>query len=154
MKKLQFISAILFASILLTTISCSKENESDEALSSNAGGTKSHKTGENCMSCHKSGGEGEGRFALAGSVFNVQQSGYSNAVVKLYTEANGSGTLKATLNGDARGNFYTTSGVDFTGGLYVAVAGTGGNVVYMNSPVTSGACNSCHGSSTSKIILN
>ncbi len=154
MKKLQIISVFLFASMLLITISCSKENESDESGSSNTGGTESHKTGENCMNCHKSGGEGEGRFTLAGSVFNTQQSAYSNAVVKLYSAANGGGTLKATINGDARGNFYTTSGVDFSGGLYVAVIGTGGNVVYMNSPVTSGACNSCHGSSASKIIVN
>jgi hypothetical protein len=154
MRKIQMFATFLFATVLITTTSCSKENESDESSSSNTGGTESHKTGENCMNCHKSGGEGEGRFTLAGSVFNAQQSGYSNAIVKLYTAANGGGTLKATINGDARGNFYTTSGVDFTGGLYVAVTGTGGNVVYMNSPVTSGTCNSCHGSSTSKIILN
>lgn len=154
MKKLQIISAFLFAFMLLTTISCSKENESDETSSSNTGDTESHNTGENCMNCHKPGGEGEGRFTLAGSVFNAQQSAYSNAVVKLYSAANGGGALKATINGDARGNFYTTSGVDFSGGLYPTVTGTGGNVVYMNSPVTSGACNSCHGSSTAKIIIN
>ncbi len=148
------LATLLFATALIAATSCSKENESDESFSSNTGGTESHNTGENCMNCHKSGGDGEGRFTLAGSVFNGQQSGYSNAVVRLYTAPNGGGTLKATINGDARGNFYTTSGIDFAGGLYVAVAGTGGNVEYMNSPVTSGACSSCHGNSTTQIVVN
>ncbi|MBW6490622.1 MAG: hypothetical protein K0B15_05430 [Lentimicrobium sp.] len=60
------------------------------------------------MSCHKSGGTGEGWFTVAGSVYDsTYASGFPNATVRLYTGPNGTGTLKATIQVDNYGNFYT-----------------------------------------------
>jgi len=57
----------------------------------------------------------------------------------------------ATISGDSYGNFFTTAGVDFSGGLYPVMTGTSGEYEAMYQPVTSGACNSCHGISTGKL---
>ena len=135
--------------------SCEKDNESGDSNMSQTGDTKSHNAGQNCMNCHKAGGNGDGQFNVAGTVYNAQlASTFPNAVIKLYSQANGSGTLRATINGDANGNFFTTEAVDFTGGLYPAILGSGTNIKYMSGPITSGACSSCHGGSTSKLWVN
>jgi hypothetical protein len=111
--------------------------------------------GENCMNCHKSGGEGEGWFVVAGTVYAANLADIQpDGLVKLYTGANGSGTLRATIAVDGKGNFFTTNSIDFTGGLYTTVTSKSGNVSYMNSPVTDGKCNACHGSTTDKIVVN
>jgi len=52
---------------------------------------------------------------------------------------------------DSKGNFFTTENIDFANGLYVGVFGTDGEQKRMNSEITSGACNSCHGNSTNVI---
>ena len=146
---------VLYSFILMVFIlSGCDENENETVVSSNQG-TDSHRMGENCMNCHKSGGEGEGWFVVAGTVYaanlaDIQPDGF----VKLYTGANGSGTLKATIAVDGKGNFFTTNSIDFTGGLYTTVTSKSGNVSYMNSPVTNGKCNACHGSTTDKIVVN
>lgn len=157
--------AVMFSVMLLVFASCSKENEltsssegegttSGETLISKTGGTKSHNAGNNCMNCHVAGGGGEGAFVAAGTAYKSgSQSVYANAVITLTTQANGAGTVRATLYGDANGNFYTTAPINFTGGLYPSVKGTSGNVSYMQSSITSAACNSCHGSSTGKISV-
>ena len=146
---------IFSALILMIFIFQSCEENENESLVSANNGTKSHNMGLDCMNCHKSGGEGEGLFIVAGTVYN---SGFTavqpNGIVKLYTGANGTGTLKGTIPVDGKGNFYTTNTLDFTGGLYPAVTNTTGSVSYMSSPVTNGKCNSCHGSSTDKIFVN
>jgi hypothetical protein len=149
------ISSVLVSFILLVfMLTACGENE-NETVVSGVQGTNSHRMGENCMSCHKSGGEGEGWFVVAGTVYKadlvtVQPDGY----VKLYTGANGSGTLKATIAVDGKGNFFTTNSIDFAGGLYTTVTSKSGNVSYMNSPVTDGKCNACHGSTSNKIFVN
>lgn len=121
---------------------------------SSTGGNKSHNMGENCMNCHKSGGKGEGWFNIAGTAYKTDASStYANVTVKLYTGPNATGTLKYTINGDAKGNFYTTEAIDFGSGLYPVVSGTG-NASFMSSAITSGACNNCHGNSTGRITLN
>lgn len=141
--------------IIATFIFQSCEENENESLVSATNGTKSHNMGENCMSCHKSGGEGEGWFVVAGTVYNNKFSAVEpNGVVKLYTGVNGSGTLKGTIYVDGKGNFYTTNAIDFNGGLYPTVTGTSGSVSSMDSPVTGGQCNSCHGLSTDKIFVN
>jgi len=149
-------SFIIFPFIVLAILifqSC-EENENETLVSAN-NGTKSHNMGENCMSCHKSGGEGEGWFVVAGTVYNNKFSAVEpNGVVKLYTGVAGTGTLRGTIYVDGNGNFYTTNTIDFTGGLYPTVTGKSGSVSSMDSPVTDGKCNSCHGSSTDKIFVN
>lgn len=152
MKKSQLLIILLFCSVQFLGISCTDDDESDETLISARNGNESHNEGKNCMNCHVSGGSGEGIFMIAGTVYNsTAQSVYKNAVIILSTEANGSGVVKATIYGDAKGNFYSTTPIDFSGGLYTSVKGITGIVKHMSSPVTNAACNNCHGASTSRI---
>jgi hypothetical protein len=159
MKLKQIIILASFTTVFMTMASCSKDKNEDsssgESNISSTGGNKSHNSGQNCMNCHKSGGEGEGIFNVAGTVYNNQLSAvYPNAVIKLYTQANGGGTLRGTVYADARGNFYTTESIDFSGGLYPAIIGTSGSISYMPVSTTQGACNNCHGGSTAKLSVN
>ena len=137
--------------------------QSCEKSSSNNGETKisqnneneSHNMGQNCMNCHKSGGQGEGIFNIAGTVYdNTKTTAKGNGNIKLYTGPNGSGTLKATIQIDAKGNFYSTETIDFASGLYPVVTGASGDIKYMGSSTSNGQCNSCHGVSNDKIWVN
>ena len=142
----------LIVGILILLPSCeSDDNEGNEEMVSSYNETESHKMGQNCMSCHKSGGEGEGWFNLAGTVYEDDKSTtYPNATVKIYDEPNGVGSLIGTIEVDGLGNVYTTNNIDFGSGLYVSVSGDA-ETIYMIGPVTSGQCNSCHGVSTDRI---
>ena len=53
---------------------------------------------------------------------------------------------------DGKGNFYTTETIDFGEGLYTLAEGNT-NTEHMNSKITSGQCNSCHGISTDRIWI-
>ena len=152
MKKKILIWIIMIVGILILLPSCeSDENEGNEEKVSSYNETESHKMGQNCMSCHKSGGEGEGWFNLAGTVYEGDRSTtYPNTTVKIYDEPNGVGSLISTIEVDGLGNFYTTNNIDFGNGLYVSVSGDT-ETIYMIGPVTSGQCNSCHGTSTDTI---
>lgn len=151
---MNFSKGILALSLLaVTTIgfnSCEKdENEANETKISTYQSTKSHNNGQNCMTCHVSGGEGEGWFKVAGSVYGAQQTDpYPNTTIKLFAESNGAGVLKATVEVDGLGNFYTTEDIDFGAGLYPVVIGVSGTESYMQEPVTNGQCSSCHGNTT------
>ncbi len=157
MRKLK---VILMMYILMFSIFVSCENEDDDEngenkdMSSSFNENESHNAGQNCMACHKSGGQGEGWFTTAGTVYNTMGTAVSpNATVKLYTGPNGTGSLVKTIEVDGKGNFYTTSSIDFGTGLYVTVTGKSGSVSTMSSSITTGQCNSCHDSS-SKITVN
>ncbi|HEY4798574.1 MAG TPA: hypothetical protein VII99_05795 [Bacteroidia bacterium] len=155
MSKYRFF--ILWLSILgiVAVQSCKKKkDDKDQVKISSAGSAQSHNTGQNCMNCHKSGEDDTGTFTVAGSVYDSSNTAvYSNAIIKLFTQPHGAGQLRATINGDVIGNFYTTSSIDFSGGVYPAVTGSSGITKYMSASITSGACNGCHGSSTSKIWI-
>jgi hypothetical protein len=153
------INSILFAGFLagvtlISVPSCKKNEKCGESNISEAGGDDSHNFGQNCLNCHKSGGEGEGCFSVAGSISNqALSSSLSVGTVKLYTAANGGGILKYTIQIDSKGNFYTTESIDVAG-LYPAATGSDGTPHYMSSSLSSGACNSCHGVSTAKLWAN
>lgn len=150
---MKYISLLIVALAVVLLPACDKENEGGEnhVLVSKFDSQKSHNVGQNCMNCHVQGGKGEGWFNVAGTVFNEsQKSTLANAVIKIYTEDNGKGTLKYTINGDGKGNFYTTETIDFGSGLFIAVEGAN-ETKYMHQKLTTGACNSCHGSSVDKI---
>lgn len=146
------ISVVALFSILMIAVIAQSCNKNETKISQANG--RSHNAGRNCMDCHHSGGEGEGWFTAAGTAYNATDSGiYRNAVVQLYTQPTGRGTLVATIYGDASGNFYTTSAIDFSAGLYPVIVGSTGTN-YMHTLLTVGACNSCHGVSQTKIIAN
>lgn len=139
----------LFAAIIFLTMmqSCS-EDEYSSITDSQSGSNASHNMGQNCMNCHKPGGGEAPAWKVAGTVYNETFTATnSNATVKLYTGPNGTGTLKYSLQVDVKGNFYTTSNIDFTGGLYPMVIGST-TTNSMSSPIETGACNSCHNGTT------
>jgi len=140
MKKL---IAILVFGIAIGLFACEEEDEDEVDGQSSAMGT-SHNTGKNCMGCHL--------FTAAGSVYNkALTSAFQGATVKLTTQPNGAGTTLGTFTTNKSGSFYTSSSINFGTGVYVSVTGNSGTVKHMVSAITSGACNACHGSSTSKI---
>jgi hypothetical protein len=152
MKSKKIILLIKWLVILVFFQSCEieKEGENETKISEN-GGSSSHKMGQNCMTCHKSGGSGEGWFSIAGTVYDSSMTDtYANMAVSFSTSPNGTGELKYIIAGDALGNFYTTQTIDFGTGLYTSVRGEKIDQ-YMITPVTSGQCNSCHGTATDKI---
>lgn len=145
---------VVITTLFIMTVSCDKEHDENETKISKYNSSESHNAGENCMSCHKSGGEGEGWFNVAGTVYESSLSSiYPNSTITLTTEPNGAGNSVITIQGDARGNFYTTESVNFGTGLYVKLEGTSGEIMYMSSKISSGACSSCHGASTSRVHL-
>jgi len=141
---------IIMAAIVLISLHSCEDDENETKISS-FGSDDSHKTGENCMECHKSGGDGEGWFTVAGTVYNsTQTTVYPNATITLYTGSKGTGDLVAAIEVDKKGNFYTTEKVDFGNGLYTQVEGNN-TTRDMISSIRHGKCNSCHGDSVDAI---
>ena len=128
-----------------------------EKISQN-GSTISHtdnRRGRNCMDCHFEGNNPY-IYTVAGTVYQLDDLNavYPDATIKLYSDANGAGTLLATIEVDSNGNFYTTQPMDFSGGVYPVVEGNAGEPpIYMGNFVTTGRCNSCHGTTTLPIYL-
>lgn len=150
-NRILLIALVLGLSVL---VSCKKMFACNEENISSAGENDSHNKGQNCMQCHVAGGEGEGCFNVAGTLYKADlQSSQTGGVVELYTEPNGAGTLKYTIAIDSKGNFYSTAKIDYTG-LYPKVTSPSGASIYMSSPLSSGACNSCHSPSSSPLGLD
>ena len=109
------------------------------------------------MDCHNKNGQGKGWFVVAGTVYDTlfpNNQINPNATVYLYSQYGGKGALVATIEGDAKGNFYTTEKIDFGTGLYPKLVSSKGKIKYMNAAVTQGACNGCHNYDTYKIYVN
>jgi hypothetical protein len=154
-KKAIILTAALGLIPILFLTSCTSENDEseDETVISSYGDTESHRAGNNCMSCHTAGGSGEGRFTVAGTVYQADgTTPYPNTTVTLYTGADASGELVITVEVDGKGNFYTTESVDWGTGLYPSVS-SDNETLNMPTPTGSGACNSCH-SGTAVITVN
>ena len=131
---------VLMFSVLVSCENDDDDNEGNNGMSSGYNDNESHNAGQNCMSCHNSGGKGEGTFTVAGTVYNASGKAVSpNATVKLDTGPNGTGSLVKTIEVDGKGNFYTTNSIDYGTGLYVTVTGSSGNISKMNSSITSGS---------------
>jgi hypothetical protein len=113
---------------------------------------ESHYAGQDCMQCHKSGGDGEGHFKVAGTVYDSTKINvYPKATIKLYSAPQGGGNLIKTIEVDGNGNFYSTEKVKFKKDVYPTVEGINGGVKFMSTPISNGNCNSCHGVTTNKI---
>jgi cytochrome c553 len=104
-----------------------------------------HNVGNDCLVCHKAGGGGKGIFSAGGSVFKTgTNTGAAGVTVSLFATFAGTGTPVATMTTGPGGNFYTSAAIDFGTGLYAKITSATGTLV-MNTPVTTGACSSCHG---------
>lgn len=145
---------LLGATVALSLNSCNGTYACHEDNISAAGADDSHNKGQNCMVCHQAKGEGNGCFIAAGTVYDQNLlNTVSSGKVDFYTGPNETGTLKQTILIDSKGNFYTTA--DFSPvGLYPVITGPTGNKKEMGSALTSGACNSCHGSSTDNLWVD
>lgn len=142
---------LLSALFFIAFSACEDDDDGNETNISSYNSDDSHKAGQDCMTCHVSGGSGEGWFTVAGTVYDeAQTSVYPNATVKIYSEPNGNGNLIATIEVDENGNFYTTEAINFGDGLYTLVEGNS-STQHMITSITTGRCNSCHGSVTDKI---
>jgi len=141
-----FLSAMIVAAGIGLWYSCENEGDDHE-------GGPNHNVGNDCLVCHKAGGGGEGVFTAGGTVYKFGTTiGATDATIKLYSNAEGTGTPIASMTSAVGGNFYTKSSINFGSGLYVKVTSANGTSSMM-SPITTGACNSCHGSSTEKITV-
>jgi hypothetical protein len=156
MKKFNGFLGLVFvaATFVLSLNSCEGTFACHDDNISSAGSNKSHNKGQNCMVCHQAKGEGEGCFIAAGTVYDMSMSNtVSSGKVDFYTGPNETGTLKHTVMIDGKGNFYTTAQFN-PEGLYPVVTGPTGNKKMMGSSLSTGACNSCHGSSTDKLWVD
>ena len=150
MKTLKWMIFLLSAGFML--FSCEKEDGHETRISS-YGSLESHNMGKNCMECHIQGGGGEGWFTVAGTVYDsLKTNPYPDATILLFTEPDTTGSVIHTIEGDGKGNFYTTEPVSFGNGLYPAVRGSG-PIRMMSISITTGKCNSCHGQSTERIWI-
>ncbi|HBS86396.1 MAG: hypothetical protein A2W91_19470 [Bacteroidetes bacterium GWF2_38_335] len=142
----------LLITLVLSIQSCKKEDPKVVNISAH-GLNKSHNMGNDCMDCHRDGGEGTGVYFLAGTVYDsLMTNPLPDGDVKLFTGPDGTGTLKYTIPVDALGNFYTTELISFGSGLYPAVQ-KGTSIMYMSGDISQGSCNSCHGITTDKIYV-
>lgn len=146
MKKTIITLTLLLGGISFILLNSCKSNKCGQTKYSQANESESHNMGKNCLSCHVSGGKGDGCFEVGGTVYGSdKKTTVSGGTLKLYTGPNGTGSLVTTLAIDKLGNVYTTNSVDFSSGLYPVVISSGGQTQYMGSKTTTGACNSCHG---------
>jgi hypothetical protein len=154
MKTKFILLSMAFLLCQFTFDSCKKEKSGGGSKTSANGGTESHNVGEACMSCHNSDGSNEYWWIVAGTVYNSDGTSLSpNGTVYLYSASNGGGTLVATIPVDGKANFYTTNSLAFGNGLFPAVKSLSGHIKFMNSSISQGNCNGCHGSSN-RITVN
>jgi hypothetical protein len=147
MKRL---NGFVFAFLLLVGtglwISCDKEGDDDDDLAN-------HNVGNDCLMCHKTNGGGDGVFTAGGTVWKTGTTiGATGAKVELFASPGATGTPVVTMTTQVGGNFYTKSSINFGTGLYAKVSTENGSST-MITPVTTGACNSCHGVTTGKITV-
>lgn len=97
--------------------------------------------GQDCLACHRMGGVAKKPYTVAGTVFPAPDAsvmaGVAGAQVVI---ADASGNTLTLVSNEA-GNFFTGDAVAFPASVEVRFAG---RVAAKASPLTSGACNSCH----------
>ncbi len=158
MLRRQILPLLFFITVVL--VSCSHYDELTKNPQESSTKEESHEAGENCGSCHNNnnspGEESPGSdkwWTVSGTIFSSQNRAQKNAVIELWELPNKQGKLIKRLVSDLKGNFYTNQIVDFNGGCYVTVT-VGNTTKYMAPAFTGGSCNSCHGVSSAKIIVN
>jgi hypothetical protein len=154
-------SLLVISLIVIGISSCSNYNDIQKnAKESIAGEDESHNSGQNCMICHNASNSSEavqegGWWNIAGTAFKSLGSYAKEGSVELWTGPNRTGSLLYKLAIDELGNFYTGKIVDLKGGAFPVLIDKNGNLnKAMQSSTLNGACNSCHGVSTTKISFN
>jgi hypothetical protein len=146
--------AIAFLIVIAGLIQSCRHGCAREGGTSAAGSKESHNMGLNCMNCHSGTGTGDGCFEIGGTVYHEdKENTYPGCTIDLFTEPNGKGTLITTLISDGKGNLYTGRSISWGKGAYPVVTSPDGQREYMTEPITSGACNNCHGNTTARIFV-
>jgi len=147
----------LFFLLVLTSIAfftCNKEKAGEGIETSMYNGTSSHDVGTACLSCHNTGGSNIYWWSIAGTVYKPDETDLNpNSTIYLFTLANGGGTPAVVLPVDGKGNFYTSTLINYGSGLYPGVKSSSGETGYMPASTTNGDCNSCH-IPLKRIIIN
>ena len=113
---------------------------------SEAGGTRSHNMGQNCLHCHQEFGPGTGRFSVAGTIAMPDGTPASDVVLELRTAPERGGELVTAIEADAYGNVFSTEPLPLPEQpLFVWLASSDETMqAHMPFPITSGSCNHCH----------
>ena len=126
----------------------------DDGGSNSTGTSTSHNFGNNCVSCHTSGGSGSGVFTVAGSVYNSSGTAKTAGTISVYVyPQSGLTGTPVIIPVDASGNFYSTT--TMTLGSTKIVNSTGIEKTMPSTTPTKG-CTSCHSTSGSqnKLMLD
>lgn len=151
-----FVVSLAFAIASCSQYDKTQNNPEESMLDSD----KSHNNGQNCMSCHNQNGNEAVREAgwwyIGGSVYDDKgQEASSAGFVELWTGPNATGNRMVRLAIDQKGNFYTNRIINFGNGLYPVLKKTDDKIeAHMSTSTKTGACNSCHGVSTSLLKLD
>ena len=90
---------------------------------------------------------------MAGTVYRTDGVTVApGTVIRLTTEPGGAGGVVATLTTDRSGNFYTSTALALGSGIYATATNTAGVKRAKVAAVTSGRCNSCHGSGSRLVV--
>ncbi|MCS6901505.1 MAG: hypothetical protein RMJ98_10315 [Myxococcales bacterium] len=146
---LRLLSILLLTTTLVCQVSCGDETESVDTSVCASGtrwiggddGSPHMHPGRDCIACHTREGEGP-RFTIAGTFYGASGQaddcfGASGAVIEVTDAA---GKIVSLVSNPA-GNFYTKDAVQFP---ITARVTFNGKTRQMSTPVSTGACNSCH----------
>ena len=139
------IKQILILVISIIAFNCDLNNNNSNIIMSTYGDNESHRAGENCMECHKSGGDAGIVFSIAGTIYHSNSNiVYPNVSVNLFPDINFNGIPVEIFEVDGKGNFYSSIPIDWQNGLYTSVSSVS-QIKRMNSTIFDGSCNHCHG---------
>ena len=151
------ITSLILIALLFSFMGCKKTTGTNKTATSTHNSTSSKNMSGVCQNCHTSGTSTSGWWTVAGAVYTKDFSSVSpNGTLYFYSQPNGQGTLRATLEVDGKGLFYTSNVLPIfpPDTSYVQIVGAFGDIQNMVQFVTSGNCNSCHGVTRQKIWVN
>lgn len=107
-------------------------------------GNEFMRPGENCLSCHGSGGKAakDAQFTLAGTIFSSATAGTDQGLDGVKIDITDSAGKSVSLTSNRVGNFFTSQAVTFP--LKSVKVSKNGKEASMGSQVSSGGCASCH----------
>ncbi len=131
--------------ISIITFNCDLNNTTSEIIVSTFGNMDSHQAGENCMECHKIGGQAGLIFSIAGTVYNSNLNiVYPNVRINIFSDIELNDIPVEIVEVDGKGNFYSNIPIDWQNGLFVSVSSSN-QIKSMNGSIFDGSCNRCHG---------
>lgn len=150
----QRLSVLLALSIIVLLGTRCQHGHCEDGSPSHHGGSRSHNVGRNCQQCHVADGPGEVCWAIGGTAYDsVSGNTLSDVTVRFYKSLTDSSASVFSVDGDAKGNFYTSQDPGLAGWLYPVVTAPNGHTARMTQPINVGSCNNCHGVSTGRIVV-